>query len=510
MYSRLVKGGPAPTEEPALSSIVEHFRRRLGLEGLARFVMRGSLAGLVLALLTQRLAATIGHELPALVMCSIAITPVVVALALAIVRWPSPRHAARVADRRLALDERLSTALELVCDRARQPAAGLARFQVADAVRAASAASEHWPSPLASVRRELLATLFVVTAGSLLLLDERGAPPPRQAGELSGIASVSNRDVGPTLGELLPGEVSTPDWGGQPHSLRDLDTRQQGEGEVDVPAAALPAGERRAALDRLAEALREVSVGRDIAERIEQADDEGAAELLRQLAEDADQLSAEAKEQLARALHEAAEDTANSDSRLAGLEEQAAQALEDAGYAGQRQALEDLAQALDDAGDPRADAGPASRREGSTQPEGRGQEQGGAGQGEDDGTNGGTGTAGNRFAPRDARAEAPDPDEQAARERAYEPSAERGSPLATTGELVEVPLELQEDGGGVPGGDGAEPGRREDRGSAVVAREDGGLQDPGLVAAEQNVVPDDRREMVRDYFNGAGGDEDER
>src|ERR1051326_8194139 len=92
-----------------LNRLIGGFRVRLGLERLATFAIRGVIAsscvmiGLAFALwLTNEVGVVL-----------LAAAPLVAALLLGAVRWPSRRETALAVDRRFGLDERLATAVEL-------------------------------------------------------------------------------------------------------------------------------------------------------------------------------------------------------------------------------------------------------------------------------------------------------------------------------------------------------------------------------------------------------------
>ena len=105
----------------------------------------------------------------------------------------------------------------------------------------------------------------------------------------------------------------------------------------------------REALDRLAEALSQVSASQGAADAIERGDFAGAREQLSALGEEADQLSDAAKRRLSQALQSAANATTE-DRQLADRERQAATALSRSNYAEQRQALRQLGEQLERSG----------------------------------------------------------------------------------------------------------------------------------------------------------------
>src|SRR5439155_26021601 len=103
----------------------------------------------------------------------LAAAPLSAALAVAIVRWPSDRQAALAADRRLVLEERLGTAVELAAGLRRQAqhTGRFDRLQVQDAIAAARATRGGWLAIDRRTRGEavLASALLTLAAASLIL-----------------------------------------------------------------------------------------------------------------------------------------------------------------------------------------------------------------------------------------------------------------------------------------------------------------------------------------------------
>src|SRR5919199_2653942 len=128
-----------------LFQVVGRFRRRLGGEQVAVFALRGAVAaGLLLAALGTA-AWAMDTTLSAWPWWLVGVVPLL-AIGLAVARWPSPVQAARAADRRLELAERLATAVEVSARmRAGRPGR-LDGLQVHDAVLAARGAPRRVPA----------------------------------------------------------------------------------------------------------------------------------------------------------------------------------------------------------------------------------------------------------------------------------------------------------------------------------------------------------------------------
>ncbi|HET7034774.1 MAG TPA: hypothetical protein VFI42_03760, partial [Thermomicrobiaceae bacterium] len=171
-------------ENPAareLWLLLGRLRGRLGRERALVFGLRGLAAALLLALADEAAGWLLGLTLsPALTAALIAL-PLALALAAMVLRWPSRLEAARLADERLGLAERLATAVELL----EAPETGLTGLQLHDALRLGAPAAERWPGALGLARRELLAValLGMLALGGLLLPGLRGGHTPAQAAQ---------------------------------------------------------------------------------------------------------------------------------------------------------------------------------------------------------------------------------------------------------------------------------------------------------------------------------------
>src|SRR5262249_17757708 len=124
-------------------------------------------------------------------------------------------------------------------------------------------------------------------------------------------------------------------------------------GEQSIDAELAPrvrqAQAEQEALDRLAQALGQVSPGKAAAEAIQRGDFSTARSQLASLGEEADQLSDAAKKQLAQALQSAASASAG-DRQLADRERQAAVALGRNSYPDQRSTLRQLGDQVERSG----------------------------------------------------------------------------------------------------------------------------------------------------------------
>src|SRR5205085_2066487 len=210
----------------------------------------------------------------------LAAAPAAVALGIAIARWPSRRAAALAADRRLGLDERLATAVELLDSRSPGRSAAL---QIRDAaVRGAGGRGALFVLDRRLPVQALLAACLAAVAAASLLLP--GLPRPNA---LSGETSPTTFDAplpADAAMRVLPDEaLEAQNAGAQPI--------QRAESTSDLASRVQQAQSERSALYTLAKALGSVSAGQRAADAIQQGDYSSAREQLRTLAEEADQLS---------------------------------------------------------------------------------------------------------------------------------------------------------------------------------------------------------------------------
>jgi hypothetical protein len=501
-------------EARELLCLLASFRRRLRQEVLLRGLLRGGSAGLSLVALIAISARLLQRDIPGAALFAALTLPILVALAITLLRWPSTAQTARVADRRLDLKERLATAVELVEGRRHHEEIGLARVQISDANRAAQSSCARWPSPLSRVRRELMTTAALAGLVASLIFwpgaDESTPVPPDRLPETPAIGVPFDGSSEPEDTETGPDIPETEEAGTEPSDAPlSPDT-------VSDDAAGGPSDEQREAFDRLAEALDQISAGRAAAEQIEQGNYEAAAEELANLGAEADQLSEEAKEQLAEALREFAEDFRGTQPDLAEAAEQAADALEGDDYDEQREALTELGQALEDAanGTPTddqlaAENDPDGAGENGAEGAGDGADGGDQQSGDDGGSQAGTGDGAGDGEGQDGESggsetasDEPDADANGAGARQRAAALDQPRRLDALGEPDEIPARLLPDGASAGVADESNPELLDEGQPSRAAGGPAGIQDTGSVSAEYNRVPRDRQQVVRNYFNG--------
>lgn len=278
----------------------------------------------------------------------------------------------------------------------------------------------------------------------------------------------------------------------------------------------------------------QVAAGRPASESIERGDYERAGQEIASLGAESDQLSQQAKAQLSQAVRSAsAESQAAPD--LASRERRAADALDGREYEAARRAMQDLGQevarrgqevvpqqelaraweqvaeerrgqgqadrpatAQTQRGDQAQRAGQAARKDGSQTPGGAGSgvgdQQGDGGEGE------GAGGDGNA-----AGTPAGGPPE-AAPVGQFQPAGQARR-LEVQGRPVEIDVKPSQQAGrrpGDPSGQDDPQQRWDEVGSVSAVSGAGAGQITSTAPAENNFVPTERRQVVRDYFNGEG------
>jgi hypothetical protein len=470
-----------------LRHLLGRLRLQLGFECLAAAAIRGAIAGaLALVALAIGIWFVRGDE----TRLWLAGAPVLAAVVLALVRWPSPRETALAADRRLGLEERLSTALELM------RGSHYGRFvelQLRDTIGHTASVQRTWLLLDTRTRNEALVALAAIALATSVALLLPGVPRP--------VASPPTEIAAATV------DVATQDDLGQ--RLVPLDTADQSVGANAQPQASTAPqpdlanrvqqdAAERSALDSLAQALGNVSAGQPAADAIQQGDFAGARDQLQNLADNADQLSDAAKQQLGRGLQQAAAATTQTDRALADREQQAAQALTRSTYTDQRQTLRALADQVQRSGSRSVSSDQLQREVGQLQQQSASAQASGAAQ---PGAQPGPGQADGAA----ASGQAPDGSGQqtgAGVGTASDPDvlADHQSRLDTAGQEVQVPTRL-----------GKGPGVRPPNGTEDQSTPDPGLggrsvaelaqaQQTGQVTPEQNLVPGEQRPVVRGYF----------
>ena len=518
-------------------------RRRLWWQRGIRTVARSVCVALGAALLASLLAGWQAPEglLGGLWMAA-ALAPLAGLLA-AILTPPSFSEAARIVDLRLDLQQQLGTAEELL---SRGIGGELASLQVARASDLARDLSIARAFPLLPKREASLALLLAVLTTSLLVLVSMGytLPNPLSAIRLPSFSreetSPAEQDLFGSLRERDAAQRRSPAMEPFRQMLDELERRsQRGSLSGSAAAAALAQANaelnrvaaesriRQEALEKLASELRGTSAGREAAESLRQGDYDRAAEQLRELGRQSDQLSPTAKRELSEALNRAAA-RSQSAQQLSRSERSAAEALREDDYSSVVESMDRLARSVEEAADqmvsqselaeawqrmqemgnqlgqspsqganPRSPLSPpvaqapqgAGERRGDLQQQGSGPGQPQAQAGVDGGQpSNGSGQPGNT--------------------RGGPPLGEEKERLGPDGTPLEVEGRIGDRFPGEPGSDSESPSvLREGKASSLPSSGAQGAEGPISVPDERVIVPGDRRPIVRDYFTRGSRDQ---
>jgi hypothetical protein len=360
-------------------------------------------------------------------------------------------EAARRLDQRFGLNQQLATALEV--NRTEAPE-GVALRLVEQATTTAGQVSQYvsqnrrppWMDVLA------VAAMLVLALGLFALLSIQpfaGMPATEPLPPLSAAPDVAQQQQSADP-ENQPPPPDTPGVGGE----------QQ---QQTVAAAALDQQSAAA----LADALRDQSATRPAADALDQGDVAGAAERLRELADQAENLSEDTRQGLAQQLRDAASDIEMNNADMAADVRDSAYGLQQEQTSAE--ALERLADAIEQLDD------------GGTEQQAQAEQQGEASGAEDNQQPQGGGAGGGDVG------SAPPPSEQ--REQSHERLGVDG-----------VPLELESQGGGNLPSEG-EPETSAPGGSSFEAGESTVTDETVQVGDDPLRIPAELRDVVQEYFS---------
>jgi hypothetical protein len=353
-----------------LQAHLHRWTRRLRMVESLEWGPWGTASGLGLALLTA-LTARLWPILMTYHLAALAgiLSLVGAVVALAVV-WLRPRpmlSLSRVFDRRLALAERLSTAIEIEMGYL-QAVQSMAQAQLADTVRAAQRTDYRSRLPLRPSRGALLTASVLILAlvlsfmlpnpqeGVLLQRDAVRAAIEEQIEDLEALKEQLAETKGLTeaeretlLSELEEAIAKLEEGTATPEeALAALSEAEQALAELQDPGAArLEEG-----LERAGEQVADSELTKDLAEALAKGDYAAAAEALENYGgKVGEELTREEDLELARQLAEAAEALAESDPALAEQLAEAAEAIETGDIAEAREALKAAVEKMGEAGE---------------------------------------------------------------------------------------------------------------------------------------------------------------
>ncbi|GAB4109382.1 MAG: hypothetical protein Fur005_12910 [Roseiflexaceae bacterium] len=432
-----------------------------------------------------------------------------------------PEQVARRLDRRFQLHEQLSTALEWA-NRPNEPEsiASLLLDESSQTLRqvrrqVVQRQQTPWSDLIALIALAFVAAgLFVLVGVGRPLAYDEPLPLPPLVGDAEippdeAFAPPTSEDspglpgVG-SEGESLqpsdqPGQEGQGDQSGQGSATGSGNGQQapgqpqqdqQGQNGSDQPAELDPTARQN--LDAIADALRDQGATRPAAEALDQGNLDAAAQELRELADQADQLSEQTRQELANALRNAASQIQSSDPDLAQQLRESARGLE-RGDDRAAEALDNLAQAIEQqAGAPTNQSGQQNNQNGEA-----GQQPGGDGEQAGDASNTPSGQQGQAGINGESQGD--------------QPGGGNGAGMIGAGEqrAVENPQRLGADGQPVPldlppgqGTSGNGANRATAGGVSAVGSTGGGSAGAtqGNSGPDPLRVPVEERDVVQDYF----------
>jgi hypothetical protein len=327
-----------PPGQAALVAALAAWERRLRRESLGRWLIRGAIAGLVVA----SLVVLVGWFTPIpeddLRPWAVQLAPIPLLVAAAIALWPRPhlRHAADL-DTRLRFGDRLATAWSLRASN--QP---IARLQRADTLDNLSQRLPTVELPWRPARLELIVLGVVALITALLLVTpspQQGVLDQQAADQLAvqqasqrldtlRQAAAASADLTPDqarqLDELLQQAQSELS---RTHTQQEASavlahTQDQVSQQLGDPNADL----RDEALASMSETLAAEPRTQALADALQREDPNAASQALSQLAAQSDQLSDVERQSLSRALQRAA-NVGRADARTSSALRDASQAL---------------------------------------------------------------------------------------------------------------------------------------------------------------------------------------
>jgi hypothetical protein len=544
--------------EAELYSHLTPVKRRIWLQRALLLAVRAMLlaAGLFCAVAFLRFAAVPLPPPTAEVLSAIV---GVWALLLILRQRVTYADSARVLDRRLDLEQTIGTAVELIHSGADGRLARLQLRRATDSVRRVeSGRVVPLRLPLRDVRTlgGLVVLTLLFTYLATLNLSWPGQTPPieemtidpglEMTEEVPYAPSVFEGDTGGFLDpSLFDSSLDTylSDLEGQNLSPEELAARVA-EIQQQLAQRAEAASRQREALGELADALADSSSTSDASENIRRGEYAKASSQLSELGKQSAQLSPRARQDLARRLNDAAQRVAPNNPDLANRMRRAAQALSQNDAAQTEQAMNELAEGINQAGeqlqslndtsasydpsmmgempqdfDPSTMSGLQSEGlEGLGEYEGAPApgEDGGEGFGEGFGDLEGTGMGDPALSPGDQGSGGAQRSDQLGSEAAGgsggagagQGREQYAPPNATQqqGKLLELRGRPSDGGGGTLEEGSKVPLVGSNDGSVTGSGASGGrtvIVDPLSIRGEQNFVPWEKRQIIKDYFSGA-------
>ncbi len=335
---------PLPARDPALPPGgvagdwvvrgLDRIRTRLWIQRALIIVARGLVLTLLIGSIWLIAELLGGPALDARIWVLTSSVVLLASLVIAALSRPTRARTARMLDRSFDLQERVSTALgnigrEILAENER---VSVVYLQIADAANAMTLAQAHPALRVRLPARELVMVVALALACAAFAL-----------------ARGTGGDVPATQTNLVPEFVPAAQRFVQPAGPPPAPAAQDALSVSDVEQMTQASLDNQHDLQLLADALADHAVTRDAAEAIRGGDYDRAAQELRDLSEQADQLSESARSELASDLRDAASQMSDGNDALSSTSQQAADGLESGGDAA-KTGVRDLANAVEQSG----------------------------------------------------------------------------------------------------------------------------------------------------------------
>lgn len=335
---------PLPSRNPALPAggpagdwVVHGLDRiatRIWIQRMMAIVARGIWLTILVGCLWLALELLGGPALNARIWLGIGVVLLLCSLIIAALSRPSRAQVARMLDRSFTLQERISTALGNIGTEipTQGEQASVIYLQVADAANALTAAQEQPAFRLRPPIRELVIGIALALAFAALAFARGagGSVPPVQTNVVPEFVPAAQRFVQPEAQPAPPDPQNVP-------SVAEV--QQMVQTSID----------NQQDLQALADALSDHALTREAAEQIQQGNYNQAAEELRDVASQADQLSQSERDDLAGDLNQAASQMSEGNQTLSDATQQAADGLKQGGDQA-KDGVRNLANAVEQSG----------------------------------------------------------------------------------------------------------------------------------------------------------------
>jgi hypothetical protein len=335
---------PVPTRNPALPSggvagdwVVHGLDRiatRVWIQRMLAIVARGLWLTVLAGCLWLTVDLLGGPEFDRTVWLAIGTVVMLCSLVIAALSRPSRAQVARMLDRSFTLQERVSTALGNIGKDLPAPGehASVVYLQVADAANAITIAQAQPAFRLRPPARELVMVIALALAFAALAFARGagGSVPPTQTNVVPEFVPAAQRFVQPEAEPTPPDAQNAP-------SVADV--QQMVQTSID----------NQQDLQALADTLSDHALTREAAEQIQQGNYGQAAEELRDVASQSDQLSQTERDDLAGDLSQAASQMSDGNQSLSDATQQAADGLKEGGEPA-KAGVRDLANAVEQSG----------------------------------------------------------------------------------------------------------------------------------------------------------------